>query len=742
MTRRSETNPSNPHQCCCHTRTFEQENGVAAPPTYPPHWKKRRESAVTVSAIKQPETLYEYALAYADKGLEVFPCKPNKAPACTHGMLDATSDHSQIKAWWTVMPDALIGCRIPTDRIVLDIDPRHGGDKTIEALEEMYGPIPVARTHKSGRGDGGQHLWFERPPGDLSIKGLNRFAEQNGGGEKIGTRHVSGIDLLTYEYRYTILPPSPHLSTGKPYEWILQGISGPMPDWLAALLIVQPGDEDEEEQERAAPLAPQDSIAEWYTDKHGFDVLGKHGWTLIEGDGRGDGSKWRHPHATADWSASIKNGCLFVHSTNTQFEPTAPGDPHGYTPLHVLAVLEHDGDRHAAARAVAHERNPLAPHLDPSSLLPVVSSTAGSPTTPGEANTWVPTDLTQYLDTDYKDPVAKYLTRDDGRSLIYPESLNLLYGGPGTGKTWVALAAATQHMHTGGRAGLIDLEDHPGKIVRRLRALNATDGQILDQFAYIRPQSLDITEVLESMRQLAEAGHDLIIIDSFGELLSLAGLDENSNPDVTRAVQHLLRPITRLGISLLLIDHTTKSADETRGYSIGAQRKKAMIDGASWELTTTVPYSRTTAGTISIRCAKDRNGWYAPREHAADVQLAPSGDPDGTDYRLNITIETPTSRPLPDAPHGTPNTPTHLMEQISQYLQDCAGEPQSGRQIERAIGGTAAHIRRALTTLHQHDYVTRTETRSGWYTYTHNRTYSHLEELLPNRPPADWYNHE
>ncbi len=713
---------------------------MAATPTYPPTKIPGEATAVTVTAIHQPKTLHEYALAYAAKGLQVFPCLPNKAPATKGGHKDATTNTDTINKWWTANPDALIGCRIPTDRLVLDIDPRHGGDKTIEKLEEMYGPIPVARTHKSGRGDGGQHLWFERPAGRLSITGLNQWAAEHGGGEQIGNRHVSGIDLLTHEHRYTILPPSPHLSTGLPYEWITQGMAGPLPGWLTILLTVNP-DEQPAAPATSTSIEPQDSIAEWYTDKHHFDVLGKHGWTLVEGDGRSDGSKWRHPHATADWSASIKNGCLFVHSTNTQFEPTAPGDPHGYTPLHVLAVLEHDGDRHAAARAVAHERNPLAPHLDPSSLLPVVSSTAGSPTTPGEANTWVPTDLTQYLDTDYKDPVAKYLTRDDGRSLIYPESLNLLYGGPGTGKTWVALAAATQHMHTGGRAGLIDLEDHPGKIVRRLRALNATDGQILDQFAYIRPQSLDITEVLESMRQLAEAGHDLIIIDSFGELLSLAGLDENSNPDVTRAVQHLLRPITRLGISLLLIDHTTKSADETRGYSIGAQRKKAMIDGASWELTTTAPYSRTTPGTISIRCAKDRNGWYAPREHAADIQLAPTGDPDGPDYRLNITIETPTSRPLPDAPHGTPNTPTRLMEAISQYLQDCDGEPQSGRQIERAINGTAAHIRRALATLHQHSYVTQHPGRTGGHSYTHNRPYNHLEELLP-RAQADWYEHE
>jgi hypothetical protein len=47
---------------------------------------------------------------------------------------------------------------------------------------------------------------------------------------------------------------------------------------------------------------------------------------------------------------------LFVYSTNTPFEPTEAGRPHGYTRFRAWAVLEHGGDLSAAARAAAQLR--------------------------------------------------------------------------------------------------------------------------------------------------------------------------------------------------------------------------------------------------------------------------------------------------------------------------------------------------------------------------------------------------
>jgi hypothetical protein len=42
----------------------------------------------------------------------------------------------------------------------------------------------------------------------------------------------------------------------------------------------------------------------------------------------------------------------FVYSTNTPFEPTESGNPHGYTRFRAFGVLNHNRDLSAAARAI------------------------------------------------------------------------------------------------------------------------------------------------------------------------------------------------------------------------------------------------------------------------------------------------------------------------------------------------------------------------------------------------------
>ena len=91
--------------------------------------------------------LLDWALEHARRGWPVFPLLPRaKQPfpaksACTHlphrhGFKDATLDADTIRAWWTDHPDANVG--IVTGRasglLVVDIDPRSGGDVTLAEL--------------------------------------------------------------------------------------------------------------------------------------------------------------------------------------------------------------------------------------------------------------------------------------------------------------------------------------------------------------------------------------------------------------------------------------------------------------------------------------------------------------------------------------------------------------------------------------------------------------------------------
>ena len=69
-----------------------------------------------------------WALAYAAVGLRVFPVKANKEPiwdpglGLEHGFKDATTDAELIRRRWEKYPFADIGCAIPSDIVVLDLD--------------------------------------------------------------------------------------------------------------------------------------------------------------------------------------------------------------------------------------------------------------------------------------------------------------------------------------------------------------------------------------------------------------------------------------------------------------------------------------------------------------------------------------------------------------------------------------------------------------------------------------------
>src|SRR2546428_875262 len=127
------------------------------------------------------------AAFYARHSWPIFPLKPHdKIPLgrfAPHGFLDATVDPEVIDAWWSVEPEAGIGLRTgrASGTVVIDVDPRHGGDVSLAKLEEEHGPLP--ETIEAITGGGGRHLVFAYPAGDLDISN----ATQRGG--------LSGIDV-------------------------------------------------------------------------------------------------------------------------------------------------------------------------------------------------------------------------------------------------------------------------------------------------------------------------------------------------------------------------------------------------------------------------------------------------------------------------------------------------------------------------------------------------------------------
>jgi hypothetical protein len=94
--------------------------------------------------------------------LPIFPCHENKRPACEHGFKAAVADEAGIEALWRRTDAPLIGVATgaASGIAVIDIDPRNGGRKWLDANHHR---LPMTRTHQT-RG-GGLHLIYRHAPG-------------------------------------------------------------------------------------------------------------------------------------------------------------------------------------------------------------------------------------------------------------------------------------------------------------------------------------------------------------------------------------------------------------------------------------------------------------------------------------------------------------------------------------------------------------------------------------------------
>lgn len=175
--------------------------------------------------MNQRSAFLEAALRYAGQGWAVFPCKAkDKRPLTLHGFKDGTTDPQQIEQWWQRNPNANVAIVTGTTSglLVLDIDPRNGGNESFQALIDKHGPLPLTRS--STTGGGGRHLLF-RMPTDVNIR-CGKLAE--------------GIDVKAIG-GYIIGAPSIHPSGGR-YQWERATEELPIadcPQWVLDALTVQ-----------------------------------------------------------------------------------------------------------------------------------------------------------------------------------------------------------------------------------------------------------------------------------------------------------------------------------------------------------------------------------------------------------------------------------------------------------------------------------------------------------------------
>jgi hypothetical protein len=194
-----------------------------APSDGPPATQLGNKNVTQLNAENPPNTMKtkEAAGHYAALSLPVFPVKPDKSPATKNSFKDATTDAAQISRWYAAHPENGIG--IPTGKasgwLVLDVDPRHGGDATLTALVERHGDLPD--TLRARTGGGGDHFVFAYPEG---------IEVRNSSG-KLG----AGLDIRG-EGGYIVVAPSSHPSGGF-YSWANAIDAAPVPAWIVEALL-------------------------------------------------------------------------------------------------------------------------------------------------------------------------------------------------------------------------------------------------------------------------------------------------------------------------------------------------------------------------------------------------------------------------------------------------------------------------------------------------------------------------
>ncbi len=196
--------------------------------------------------------------------------RPGKHPICRGGVKAASFDPVSLVDWGELWRGhGNLGIATGGGRWVLDVDPRHGGDTTLAALEAQHGGLPISWQAESG--SGGKHVWFAgRTPGGTSRANT-----------------ALGLDAIA-EAGYVVGPPSCHVSGGV-YRWQIWPHQCPLatpPGWLLDVLFPPKPPPASQQATRAVwspgqPLAVSERARRWLAHRNpAIEGAGGHNFTF------------------------------------------------------------------------------------------------------------------------------------------------------------------------------------------------------------------------------------------------------------------------------------------------------------------------------------------------------------------------------------------------------------------------------------------------------------------------------
>jgi len=559
------------------------------------------------------------ALELANEGISVVPVatdgskRPGVLTWKEYQERRATSD--ELMAWFQGAEGVGVICgKVSGNLEMLELEGRAVADKIhldIKEMAKQAGLGTVWERLNNGYVEmtpsGGLH-WLYRIKGEVpGNTKLARRPGENGGIDVLAETRGEGGFVVVAPTNGTCHPSGGawKMLSGSPKS--IPTLTVPERDQLHSLFatfdaIPKQENIQEELKPKGEGLTPGDD----YNAKVTWEqILEPLGWKKVYVNRQGV-TAWRRPGKTEGISATTNHAGtdkFYVFTSSTIFDPER-----SYTKFAVFAIVEHNSDFTKAARALREQG-----YGDQRSELKTLEVHSPSlvqlHNEDGEIieSSWIPKQI-QELELE-QEPAPSLLRREDGNHLLYAGKINAIFGESESGKTWIALEAVRQEIEKGNIVFYIDFEDSAKGILNRLKTLRVPSDRF-KLFRYANPDEPLGEGIGEIMRtEIMAYQPSLIVVDGVNAAMNLLGLDLEKNKDATTFSQKILKPLRVGGAAILTIDHVTKSKDNRGNYAIGAQSKRADIDGAAFAVSVSLPFGRGIDGALDITCTKDRPGF-------------------------------------------------------------------------------------------------------------------------------------
>lgn len=204
--------------------------------------------------------------------------------------------------------------------------------------------------------------------------------------------------------------------------------------------------------------------------------------------------------------------------------------------------------------------------------------------------------------------------------LIVENSVTVLFGQRGGGKTWTAATWAEQEIRYGNHVVWLDFERQDRLMKMKLDTLKVQRHLAKAQFHYSDNGLPPVDYIVDKISEWKAASRQkrvLVVVDSFRDLLNAAvpDGDSNSGETVAKVYNVFLNKLHKAGATLCLIDHEAKSGN---GSAFGSERKESAADFVL-QVDQKIAFTKKRSGYATIHVKKDRYGTVPGNQDATEV---------------------------------------------------------------------------------------------------------------------------